>query len=259
MAGHHLSLSVSRELWNEILRSALPFHIANGEFTLAGAARTALTQLQLKDRVAGLLEGPKSERLERFTGKAREVWHARRGQVFQSLNDLIRVEGTWTFDVDDLGTDLKYGTQKVAADAFVRGVAEGQIHFLRENVTIPFRIEKRLGASVALGRIRYSKDKDAVIGNVQDLAVHLGDNVVLQLLGRLVEYGVSQRLDSIEPVSMLKREQVEGLFGPLGGPLRMQLGVDDLQLDIDGEDMTLKVRFGFSRLGDTPQLASGEF
>lgn len=258
MAAHHLSLSVSRDMWNEILRSALPFHIANGEFTLAGAAQQAVKQLQLRDRVAGLLEGPRSETLARVTGKAREVWHARRGQVFQSLNDLIRVEGTWTFDVDDLGTDLKYGSQKVAADAFVRGVAEGHIHFLRENVTIPFRVEKRVGASIALGRIRYSKDKDAVIGNVQDLAVHLGDNVVLQLLGRLVEYGVTQRLDAIEPVPVLKREQVEGLFGPLGGPLRMQLGVDDLQLDIDGEDMTLRVRFGFARLGDAPQLSAEE-
>lgn len=255
MPGHHLSLSVSRELWNEILRGALPFPIADGAFTLAGATRGALKQLAVRQRVAGLLDGPRAERLVKWTAPARKLWAERRTDVFRSLNDLIRVEGTWKVEVDDLGTELSYGMQRVAADAFVKGVAAGHIHFLRENVSIPFHIEKRLGASLALGRIRYDKSREAVIGNVQDLAVHLGDHVVLQLLSRLLEYAVAQRIDAIDPVPVLKREQVEGLFGPMGGPLRLQLGVDDLALDIDGDEMKLKVRFGFTKLAETPQIA----
>ena len=78
--------------------------------------------------------------------------------------------------------------------------------------------------------------------------MHLGDNTVLQLLSRVIEYGVQQQVETMEPVQVLGREQVEGLVGGMGGALRMQMGVDDLQLDINDEDMTLKVRFGFSPL-----------
>lgn len=259
MTGPHLSLALSREMWNEILRAALPFPLAAGEFTLREAAKSAMAQLQVRERVVGLLEDKRApEPLVKFSERARTLWRDNRGNVYKRLDELVRVEGTWSFQIDDLGTDLTYGVQRVSADAFVRGVAEGTITFLNEGITVPYRIEKRVGASVALGRIRYSREQDAIIGNVQDLAVHLGDNVVLQLLSRLVEYGVEQRLDAVDVVPVLKRNQVEGLVGPLGGSLKLNMGVDDLQLDISDEEMRLNVRFGFSRLPDTKQLSDKE-
>ncbi|MCB9680417.1 MAG: hypothetical protein H6733_03020 [Alphaproteobacteria bacterium] len=255
MGGPHLSLSLSRELWNEMLRAALPFHLAGGDFSLKDAARSALLQLQVRERVTGLLEDQRTPQpLVKFSHRALEVWRDNRSQFFRRLDELVRVEGDWRFEIDDLGTELSYAPQRVAADAFVKAIAEGKITLLRENVTLPFRIEKRVGATVALGRIRFSRDKDAVIGNVQDLAVHLGDNVVLQLLSRLIEYGVEQRIDTVQPVPVLKREQVEGLVGGLGGAMHLNMGVDDLQLDIDDDQMTLHVRFGFTRMPDTQQI-----
>lgn len=257
MSRPHLSLSLSREMWNEILRAALPFPIGSGTFSLRGAAVTALDQLAVRERVAGLLEDQRApEQLVRFGQRAVELWKDNRQAVFTRLDDLVQVHGTWNVGVDDLGTEIAYGQQQVHADAWVRGVAEGQVTFLRENVTLPFRIEKRVGASVGLGRIRYARDKDAVIGNVQDLAVHLGDHAVMQMLSRLIEYGVAQRIHTVEPVPVLKREQVAGLFSPLGGPLKLGMGVDDLQLDITGEQMTLHVRFGFTALPDNAQLGA---
>jgi hypothetical protein len=255
-SGPHLSLSLSGEMWNELLRSALPFSVAGGELNLAQAARSALRQLQVRERVAGLIEDRGApEPLLKFGRQLGAVWDSRRDRVFGLLHDLVRVEGTWKVDIDDVGTDISYGPQKVGADAWVRGSAEGTITFLRDNVTIPFQVEKRVGASVALGRVRYSREKEAVIGNLQDLAVHLGDNAVLQLLARLIEYGLQQRVDTLDPVPMIKREQVEGLVGGMGGAMRMNMGVDDLQLDIDDEQMTLRVRFGFTRLPAEKQIA----
>lgn len=258
-SGPHLSLSLSGEMWNELLRSALPFSVAQGELDLAQAARSALRQLQVRERVAGLIEDRGApEPLVRFGRQIGAAWDKRRDAVFALLNDLVRVEGTWTVEVDDVGTDITYGPQRVAADAWVRGCAEGTITFLRDNVTVPFHIEKRLGASVAIGRVRYSRDREAVIGNLQDLAVHLGDNAVLQLLARVIEYGLQQRVEAMDPVQVIKREQVEGLVGGMGGALRMNMGVDDLQLDIDDDKMTLRVRFGFSRLPADRQLTTDE-
>ena len=67
------------------------------------------------------------------------------------------------------------GQQRVDADAWLKATASGHITFLADNVTVPFTIEKRVGASVGLNRIRYSSEQEAVIGNLQDLALHLGE------------------------------------------------------------------------------------
>lgn len=258
-SGHHLSLSLTGEMWNEILGAALPFTVAAGEIDLASSARSMLRQLQVKERVAGLLEDSRTPQpLVRISNRARDLWSSRRERLYKSLNDLVHIEGTWTVEVDEMGTNLRYGQQKVAADAFLKGVAEGQITFLRENVSLPYRVEKRVGASVGLGRIRFSSGEDAVIGNVQDLAVHLGDGAVLQLLSRVIEYGIEQQLDSVKPVPVLKREQVQGLVGGMGGAMRMEMGVDDLQLDISDDEMTLKVRFGFTPATGERQLSDQE-
>lgn len=257
--GHHLALSLSGELWNEILRTALPFSLARGDFDLADSARAALAQLQVRERVAGLLEdGRTPQPLVRLGRRAQAAWANRRDGVYQALTQLVRVEGTWKVEIDEVGTDLSYGPQRLGADAFLKGTAEGQITFLQENLVLPFRVEKRVGASVALGRVRYSRDQDAVIGNVQDLAVHLGDSAVLQLLSRVIEFGLEQRLETVSPVPILKREQVAGLVGGMGEAMRMGMGVDDLQLDINDDEMTLRVRFGFSKQPTTPQIGGGD-
>jgi len=40
---------------------------------------------------------------------------------------------------------------------------------------------------------------------------------------------------------------VEQLVKPAGGPLKLEMGVDNLALDVDRDNVTLKVRFGFTR------------
>lgn len=255
MASPHLSLSVSRELWNGMLRAALPYKVADGAFSLVGAARATVRQLHVSERVVGLLEDTRTPApLARLGGRAVDLWREHRGEVVSLVEQLVRIEGTWSFEVDDLGTEIVYGPQKLTADAWVRGVAEGRVTLLGENVSFPFRIEQRLGATVALGRIRYSRERQAVLANLQDVALHLGENTAVQLAARIVEYLVAQRLDVTDPLPLLRREQIEGLVGPLGGSLRVLLDVADLFLAVDEERMTLQVRFGFAKASETPQI-----
>lgn len=254
---HHLSLSLSRELWRELLGAALPIHLAGGELDLKQNARTMLRQLAVRDRVAGLLEdrNPPAA-IVRAKDRAKAIWNQRKGGVYRRANDLIRVDGEWRVELDQIGTDLKYGRQEVGADAYVKGVAEGTLFLMKENVELPFKIEKRIGASIALKDIRYDPGHKAVIGSLQDLGVFLGDNAVLQLLSRLAEYLLEQQVPRVNPVPILKRAQVDDMVGPVGGPLKMKMGVEDLELEITDTDMTLKVRFGFTQAQLTDQAAS---
>ncbi len=245
---HHLSLSLSRELWNELLGAALPVRLAGDSFDLARDTRQAIRQLGVRQRVAGLLEEREPPAaLLAARDRARAVWQKRKPGVYRRLNELVRIEGTWKVELDDLGTELTYARQEVGADAYVRGIAEGTVFLLKENVEFPFRVERRIGASVALADIRYSPEHEAVIGTLQDLGVYIGDNAVFQLISRLAEYGLEQQLPRVNPLPILKRSQVEDLVGPMGGSLKMQMGVEDLELEIDEVDLTLKVRFGFTR------------
>lgn len=245
---HHLSLSLSRELWRELLGAALPIHLAGGELDLKQNARTMLRQLAVRDRVAGLLEDRQPPAaIVRVKDRAKALWNDRKGGVYRRANDLIRVDGVWRVELDQLGTDLKYGRQEVGADAYVKGVAEGTLFLMKENVELPFKIERRIGASVALKDIRYDPGHKAVIGSLQDLGVFLGDNAVMQLLSRLAEYLLEQQVPRVNPVPILKRAQVDDMVGPVGGPLKMKMGVEDLELEITDTDMTLKVRFGFTQ------------
>lgn len=251
---YHLKLSLSGELWNEMLAAALPVRLAGDELHLARSARSVVHRLGLRQRVAGLLEDRSPPRaMLQLKERAKEAWRRRRPGLERRLHELVRVEGEWHVEVDGMGTELRCTRQRVAADAWIRGVAEGRIVLLQENVELPFRLERRIGASVALADIRYEPGHRAVIGSLQDLAVYAGDSVPMQLLSRLAEYALEQQLPRVNPVPILRREQVESLVAPMGGAMRMQMGVEDLALEVDEGDVVLKVRFGFTRkqLGDS--------
>lgn len=256
---YHLTLSLSRELWNELLSAALPVKLAGEGFDVTRDARHAVRRLGVRQRVAGLLEDRRPPAaLVRVKDRAAAAWRRRKPSVYRAIRDLVQIEGEWRVELDDLGTELAYGSQRVSANAYVKGVAEGRIRLLRENVELPFVVERRLGASVALGDIRYDPGHRAVIGSVQDLGVFIGDHAALQLLSRVVEYALEQQLPRVNPVPILRRDQVQELVGPMGGALRMKMGVEDLDLEVSDRDLVLKVRFGFTRAQLTDREAEDE-
>ncbi len=258
MSTPHLSLSLSRELWNGMLRAALPYDVARGEVSLLGVARATVKQLGVRERVEGLLEGGLTPPpVARLGEAALALWRDRKPDVVRRVDRLVHIEGTWQIAIDDLGTEIVYGPQKLTAEAWVKAVADGKITLLTEGLTFPFHIEQRLGATVALGRIRYARDRQAILANVQDVALHLGDAAWVQVVGRLVEVVLARQLGQMEAVPVLKREQLESLLGPVGGPLKVLLEVADLFLAVDEERMTLEVRFGFAKAPDAPRLGDG--
>ena len=246
--GYHLSLSLSRELWTDLLQAALPVKVVEGDFDLARDSQTAWRQLDLRGRVAGLLEDRQPPQvLVRARDRARAVWHNRREGVYRRLHETIHVEAVYKVTLDDLGTDLRYGNQRVEAEAFLKGVVEGRLLLLKENIEVPFVLEKRLGVSLAVGDIHYDSGREAVIGSLMDLGLEVGDHAVLQLLGRLGEYLLEQQIPRVNPLQILPRAQVAEMVGGLGESLNMKMSVETLELDVTPDDLTLSVRFGFTQ------------
>lgn len=248
MSGPHLSLALSRELWNELLTAALPIKLADGEVDLRSAAAGAVRQLGVRRRVRGLLEDKRTPHAVKKAGdRARAVWHSRREGLIKRAEQLVRVEGSWRVELDDLGTELRYGKQRVDADAYVRGVLEGTVWILQENLEIPFVFERRLGASVALADIRYDRGRKAVVGSLKDVGLYVGDHAVLQLLARLGEAALEQQVPRANPVTILERDRVSEMVGPMGGALKLNMGVETIDLKIDDDELKLEIRFGFTR------------
>ena len=92
-----------------------------------------------------------------------------------------------------------------------------------------------------------------MIGSLGDLGLHIGDHAALHLVARLGEYLLDQQLPRVNPIPILKRGAVEEVVAPIGGPLKMSLGVDDLELEINEDDMRLNVKFGFAQMQLTDQ------
>jgi hypothetical protein len=247
--GYHLKFTIGKALWNDLFSVGLPFKISDGTFDLLDSVRTGLNRLEVKQKVKGLLEDREVPAVvQRGTSFARNTWHNRREQVYQLVNDLVRVQGDWRAEVDRDGSDFKYAHQRFGVEAHVKVVATGKVYLLRENLEFPFVLEKRIGAEAAVGEIRYDGERRALIGELQGVQVDLGDHFILQLLNRGAEYLLAQQVPKVNPVPILKKDQIEEMIAPASGPLKLKMAVEDVALDIDEDELTLKVRFGFATL-----------
>jgi hypothetical protein len=247
--GFHLKFSIGKALWSELFSVGLPYRVAEGPFDLVQNIREGVKQLGVKDQIKGLLTDSQVPQLVQKGGTVLTgIWHNRKEQVYRVVNDLIRVQGDWMVQVDKEGSDFHYAKQRFGVEAYVKAVATGKVYLFRENVELPFVLEKRIGAQAALTDIRYDKEKRALVGDVGDVSIDLGDNFILELLNRGAERLIMQQVPKVSPVSILKKEQLDEMVGPAGGALKLKFSVEDVELEVDDEELTLKVRFGFSQL-----------
>ncbi|HJN73195.1 MAG TPA: hypothetical protein QGF58_04585 [Myxococcota bacterium] len=246
---YDFSMSIGNSLFTKLLGEALPMEVKKGPFNLTENLRDAARQLQVKEKVAGLLEGPQNEALVRVKDRARDAWGNRREQVYDTLDRLVRVEGDWEIHIDDKGSEFKFAHQKLALEAHAVLVAHGTATLLDQNIEVPFRIEKRVGAEVGLGDIHYDPQQEAIVGNVKDVGIDLGENILLRIandiIGKVIE---AKGLPQVNPLTVLPKKQVDEAIGGATSALKLQMRVTDIILDINEEYVTLKVKFGFSQL-----------
>lgn len=245
----HLSLSIGKSLWDDLVGAALPARVSEGSFELTRAVYQGVKQLQVKEKVVALLESEETPDVVRSARqRASTVWHQRREQVYGLIKEMVRVEGEWTLDIDREGTEFHYAEQKIGVDAHVKAVVQGRAFLLKNNLELPFTIEKRLGAACYLGNIHFDKDKRAVVGEIIDPEIDLGEHFILQFLNQGLSRIAEQQIHRFNPVPIIKKDQVEEMVAPAGGPLKLKMGVDDIALEVTEQNLSLKVRFGFSQL-----------
>ncbi len=251
---YHLSLSIGKALWDDLVSATLPIKVADGQFDMGKLMYQGVKQLQVKEKVVALLEDNNAPAaVIQAKDRAAELWRTRREQIYHTINELVRVEGDWRVQVDREGSDFHYAHQKIGVDATARVVLSGRVHLMKNNMELPFTLEKTLGASCHLGEIHYDKDQRAVVGKVLNPAVNLGDHVVMRLLKQGADQLLAQQATKWSSVPILKKDQLEEMVAPAGGPLKIKMGIDDLEIEVTDNDLTLRVRFGFNQL----QLTGG--
>ena len=245
MENYHLSLSIGKTLWDDLVSAALPIEVAQGPFNLGKTIYDGTKQLQVRRKVSALLEDRKNNQaLQRIRKKISSTWGKHRSDVYKALDHLLHVEGEWSVNIDDEGTDFHYAEQKIGVDAHVKGSVSGSIHLLKNNLELPFKIEKRLGASCHLGDIQFDSNKNSVVGSIQDPSIDLGEHFILQLLNEAALKLLSIQVDKLDPVQLIQRQQLDDMLTP-AGPLQMHIA--DVGIEVSPEELSLRVRFGFSQ------------
>jgi hypothetical protein len=245
---YHLSLTIGKTLWDDLVGVALPYRVKDGTFDVGRLVYRQVKQLGVRERVSALIEDRQPPPVvNRVRERATKVWAARREQVYGAVERVVKIEGDWSLDIDKEGSEFHYAQQKIGVDAHVKGVATGKALLFDGNVELPFTIEKRIGAACHLGDIHFDKNDAAIVGSVQDPSLDFGDHIAFRVLNEIAAWALAQQTERFSKVPILKKAQVEDLVSPAGGPLRLQMGVEDVALDVTEETMTLKVRFGFTQ------------
>jgi hypothetical protein len=248
MSEYHLSLSIGKALWDDLVLAALPVQVADGAFDLGRSIYQGVKQLQVRQKVSALIEDKAGKpQIIEAKKKASALWHKNKGQIYHFLQDMLRVEGDWKVILDDKGTNFHYSHQEIGVDAHVKAVLEGKAFLLKDNLELPFAIEKRIGASCKLGDIRYDKDNRSVVGSVQSPMIDLGEHVILQVLNEGIGKLLEQQTARFNNIPIIKKDQLEEMVMPAGGPLKLSIGIDDVRIEVTDKDLQLKIRFGFSQ------------
>lgn len=244
----HVTLSIGNEIWNHLLRSALPIPIADGRFDLVANARQAVSYLELRQRVRGFIEASHPpDVLIRVRDRARAAVVERQELIEQLAQQLVHVEGTWSVQVDQEGSSFYTGEQRVGVEAWLHGRAEGLASLLWKRYDLPFKLEHRAGAVLHLKDIHYDAERRSVVGDLGDLTVDFGEHLLLQLLSQVAQVLLEKQLQKVNPLEVLKQDQVAQLASPLGGPFKVEMGVENLELEVSEDNVSLKVRFGFTQ------------
>jgi hypothetical protein len=248
---YHLSLSIGKALWDDLVGAALPLKVRDGTFDLGKVVVSGMKQIGVRQRVRGLLEDrTPPATLVRAKDRAAQLWSDHKEDVYQVMSEMFRVEGDWSVEIDKEGTEFHYAPQKIGVDAHIKAVITGTAFLIRDSVEIPFTIEKRLGAAAHMGNIRYDKDQRAVVGDVEDPFIDLGDGMILQALSQAGAQLLSQQTERFAATPLIKKAQLEDMVAPAGGPLKLKMGIDDVRIEVSESNLQLKVRFAFEQ----PQL-----
>lgn len=251
--GYHLSLSISQALWADLLGQALPIQVAKGGFDLVDQGRKLLHTAE--DQVKGLLtttmdkldEAPVigSQPVRNARGRIRSLARKGRDVASQRFRQAVKIEGDWKANVSRDGSTFRYHEGGVTLDARAVFAVEGKAILLQDRFEIPFTLAKDLKATASLNEVGFHKDRKQLEGKLGDVSVTLGESLPLRLLKVLADRLIDRQIDKMKPLKLIPASALEGMLSPSEGPLKFSAGIEDLNVGINENDLTLSVRFEF--------------
>ena len=251
--GYHLSLSISQSLWADLLGQALPIQVATGGFDLVDQGRKLLHTAE--DQVKGLLtttldkldEAPVigSPQVRSARGRIRDLARKGRDVASRRFREAIKVEGDWKANVARDGSTFSYHDGGVTLDARAIFQVEGKAILFQDRFEIPFALAKDLKATASLNEVDFHKGRKQLEGRLGDVSVTLGESLPLRLLKVVADRLIDKQVDKLKPIKLIPASALEGMLSPSDGPLKFSAGIEDLNVGINENDLTLSVRFEF--------------
>ncbi len=252
-SGYHISLSISQDLWTDLLAEALPFQVGEGDWDLVEGGRKLLEAAE--SQVKGLL-APVEEQLDEApvigspAGKSarasfRGLLRAGRNFASRRVKNNVKVMGKWRARVSRDGSEFVYSDDAVTLDARAVFEVEGTALLFGEQFEVPFTLSRHLDATASLTQVVFDRNRKQLEGSIEGVSLSLGDSLPLRLLKVLGERVIATQVDKINPVPLIPGSTLQNMVTPGDGPLKLNAGIDDIYVGISGQDLTLSVRFEF--------------
>ncbi|MCO4771661.1 MAG: hypothetical protein KDA24_16635 [Deltaproteobacteria bacterium] len=252
-SGYHLSLSISQDLWSDLLGEALPFQVGEGDFDVIEGGRKLIEAAETQ--VRGLL-APVEEQLNEApvlgtsAGKSarasvRGLLKAGRNFASRRVKKNVKVMGKWRARVSRDGSQFVYSEEAVTLDARAVLEVEGRALLFGEQFEVPFTITRHVDGSATLGGVNFDRTRKQLEGNLESVSLSLGESLPLRLLKVLGERLIATQVDKVNPLPLIPGSTLQNMLLPGDGPLKVSAGIEDLYVGISDQDLTLSVRFEF--------------
>lgn len=255
-SGFHFQVSLGQHLWNDLFSAALPVQVGTGQFDLTTQTAKALGLLEaqlgnqvklISERTRPMLPPPIEDLRSRYSPRLKSRLRSGRDKLARRVKETVQVDGDWTLHVTQEGTSFRYSPEAVSVSAQIRAVADGAIKIQGASRDIPFRVERMVRGSFDLGDVRYDRTKQALLGNLRNLHLELGQNAAIKLAERWIDKALASKVGAFGPIPMLKVGQINQQLSQALGNLQMAAAIDDVAVEINESQLQLKVNFKFQR------------
>jgi hypothetical protein len=251
--GYHLSLSVSQALWADLLGEALPIQVGTGGFDLVDQGRKLLHTAETG--VKGLITGAVdklddapvigSQPVRKVRGSLRKLARRGRDAASRGFREQVKIQGDWRARVSRDGSEFSYHEGGVTLDARAIFEVEGKAILFQDRFQIPFALAKDLKATASLNDVGFHRERKQLEGKVGDVSLSLGESLPLRLLKLVADRLIDRQISKMKPLKLIPASSLENMLSPGSGPLKFSAGIEDLNVGINENDLTLSVRFAF--------------
>jgi len=252
-SGYHLSLSISQELWADLLSEALPVQVGDGDFDMIEGGRKLLEAAETQ--VRGLL-APVEETMNTapllgtsagrsVRGRMRGLLKAGRNFASRRVKNNVKVVGKWSARVSRDGSQFVYNDDSVTLDARAVFEVQGKALLFGDQFEVPFTLSRHLDGTASLGEVTFDRDRKQLEGNLEAVSLSLGESLPLRLLKVLGERLIATQVDKFNPLPLIPGSTLQNMVTPGDGPLKLNASIDDIYVGISGQDLTLSIRFDF--------------